>query len=585
MQIVISVLVMLGLITGCKSKTNESTRSGSGSGSDRNTSDGTATTGSNTTSATAAGTGDLKPVSECPPALKGADTGLARVIPANCTTVVEGEYSVDGTLTIEAGATLRFKPDAAMFVGYTAPSKLIVRGTKDKPVTFASAGDQVAGAWRGVHLYAKAARSEITGLVLEYAQIGIDLESPDVVIKDSTFRGTKEMAVRAMDDLTLGGVSGTTFDKPGPLAMSIPPTALVAIGPGNVFSPDSVIQLRGGTAHVSGTWQNPGAPVRVSGEVYIEGKSGKCTIEIAAGTNFLLESGGAMYVGYGGDGELRVAGTTQARVTFRSAGDATPGAWDKGIIVYSHGSLALAYAPVEHGGRENAGAVRVEGGGKLSITASSFKNNVVGVTVDEPSTLLAFDQNELADNKDAALTVFPKHVAALGGASSYTNQRIVIHGGRVEKTATWATQSGAVGVVDGEIYVEGGASLTVPAGAQYSFTEAAAMYVGYGGPGTLIAKGTPQAPITFAGARDDEGSWHGIELSNSAVSNVLENVVLTNAKVGVRVTGAGAAQIDKLTCTKCQEAALQWECGSKVTQTGVKATGGKARATVAPTGC
>jgi len=585
MQIVISVLVTLGLVTGCKSKTSEPTSSSSGSGSDRGAGGGTATTGSNSTSATASALGDLKPVTECPPALKGSDTGLARVIPANCTTVVEGDYNVDGTLTIEAGATLRFKPDAAMFVGYNAPSKLIVRGTKDKPVTFASAGDQVPGAWRGIHLYAKAARSEITSLVLEYAQIGIDLEGPDVVIKDSTFRGTKEMALRVTDDLTLGGLSGTTFDKPGTVAMSVPPSAFAAIAAGNVFPADAVIQLRGGKASVSGTWQNPGAAVRVTGEVYIEGTSGKSTIEIAAGTSFLFESGGGLYVGYAGDGELRVAGTAQARVSFRSAGDAVPGAWDHGIIVYSRGSLALSYANVEHGGRENAGAVRAEGGGKLSIMSSSIKNNVVGVTVDEPSTLVTFDQNELATNKDAALIVLPKHVGALGGASSYTNQRIIVHGGRVDKTATWAAQPGAAVSVDGEIYIEGGATLTVPAGARYDFTEAGAVYVGYGGAGTLIAKGTADAPITFAGARDEEGSWKGIELSDRAASNVLENVVITNAKVGVRVTGAGAAKIDKLTCTKCQEAALQWDCASKVTQTGVKSSGGKAQPTVAPQGC
>jgi len=42
-----------------------------------------------------------------------------------------------------------------------------------------------------------------------------------------------------------------------------------------------VIELRGGAATTTGTWPNLGAPIRVVGEVYIEGKPSKAAITIA----------------------------------------------------------------------------------------------------------------------------------------------------------------------------------------------------------------------------------------------------------------------------------------------------------------
>lgn len=586
MRTLLALGCSLVVVVACKGKATES--GARGSATNPSTGSGGSVTGSgtttSTTSATTTAVGDLKPVTECPPALRETDRGLARTIPAGCTTVVEGEYNVEGTLTIEAGATLRFKPDSSLNIGFGAPSKLVVRGTKDKPVTFASAGDRAPGAWRGVHLYDKAARSEIVGLVIEHANVGLDIDSVDVTVKDSTFREAKEMSVRVADAATLTDFSGNTFDKPGAVAMSVPPSAMIAIA-NNTLGPDTMFQLRAGKASTSGVWRNPGAPVRVTGEVYIEGTSGKSTIEVAAGTTFKLETSAAFFVGYNSDGELKIAGSPQAPVTFTSAQDATPGAWGAGVIAYEKGVLSANHAVFEYGGREKGGVLRAEGGGKLSVMASAFKNNVVGLSVDESSELRAFDQNTMEGNKDAALMLSPKHVAALGGENKYVDQRILIHGGKVERSVTWSVQRGAQVVIDGEVYVEGGAVLTLPAGAKYLFTDEAQIYVGYSGSGTLVATGTTAAPIVFAGARGDEGSWKGLELADKSVNCKLENVDIEHAVVGVMVRGQGTVAIDTLRCTTCKEAALRWECTAKVTHKAVSAVKGSAKGAVAPEGC
>jgi hypothetical protein len=282
-----------------------------------------------------------------------------------------------------------------------------------------------------------------------------------------------------------------------------------------------------------------------------------------------------------------VKGTKDAPVAFISGGAAEPGAWERGIVTYQRGVLSLDHVIVQHGGVDTRGAVRVEGG-KLSVTNSIIKDNVVGVSVDQAGDLKAFDKNETGGNKEAALVVHPNHLGVLGASNVYAaGEKLVVHNGDSGKAATWAVQAGAEIVVDGEIYVDGGA-VTIPAGATYSFTEAGAIYVGYNKEGALVVQGTKDKPVTFKGVRDDSGTWKGVELYSRASGSSLENVVVKNAggAGGVRISGGQASvKVNGLTCATCEAAALTWDCGSKVTQTGVKHDGGTPKGALAPEGC
>jgi hypothetical protein len=584
----------LALAGGCKKKQDDkgataATGSGTATATGAATGGGGGAGGAGNTSATTEALGELKPVNECPPALQGSDTGLARTIPAGCTTVVEGEYYVEkGTLVVEAGATLKFKPDAALYVAYNGAAKLEVRGTKEKPVTFTTAGDAAAGVWKGVHLYPRAARSKLSWLTVDYAVKSLEVEAPDVTIEDSTFRNAKEIGVMLHASVPAGSFARNTLDKvEGSNVMSLPPDAMFGFGGGNAFPPGSTIELRAGNTAQSGTWQSPGAKLRVTGEVYVEGKAGRAAVEIAAGTVFAFDSTAGFYVGYSGEGEVRVKGTADAPVVFGAAGDQAPGSWDRGFVAYSRGTVALEHAVFEHGGREKSGALRGEGG-KLSVSSTVFKNNVVGLSIDDATELKAFDGNELTGNTESALVVYPRHLGSLGAANKYAaNQKVEVQGGRVEKAVTWALQAEAAVNVVGEVYIEGSGSVTVPAGATYAFSDSGALYVGYSSDGTLIVQGTKDKPVTFAGVRDEEGAWKGIELYARARASVLEHVVVKNTgeAAGVRASGEATVKVDGLTCAKCAGAALRWDCNSKVTQSGVKAEGGTPKATLAPEGC
>lgn len=550
--VIVIAAAVAALAGGCKKKSNEGSSGSAGAvtgGTGAATAGGAAATGDGTLSATSGSMGELKPIAECPPALRDTDKGLRRTIPAGCSTRIEGDYYVDGELVVEAGATLAFAPGAAMYVGYGAPAKLTVRGTKEQPVTFTSGGDKVAGAWKGITIYARSPRSELAGAVVEHASTALTSEAPDLTVKDSTFRDHQVTAVRVDDQGTLAAFTGNTFDRPGEVAMSVPPAALVGLG-ANTFPADAVIEVRGGSARKSGAWRNPGAPFRVAGEIYIDAESGKAAIEIAAGNRFRMGSDSALYVGYTGDAELKVAGTIDAPVIFESAGTAEPGAWERGIIVYRRGVASFDHAVVKHGGASDKAAIRLQEG-KLAITNSTIEDNVTGVHVDDVGELKAFDHNRLAGNREKALELHPRSLGALGAGNTYgPGQTIVVHGGTMDKASTWLVQPGAAVVVDSEIYVDGGEA-TIPAGATYAFTEAGAIYVGYGKAGRLVVTGTADKPVTFQGARDAADAWKGIELYDHSSGSSLAHVVVKGATL--RASETAKVTRTAVTCspTKC----------------------------------
>ncbi len=114
----------------------------------------------------AASTPGATRVTECPRTLGGAEAQIDRVISKDCgpVTVVE-DYRVDnGSLTLEAGATLQFKDGAALIVGASEPAKLLVAGTP-AGAGHADLGQRQGrgGVARRSRLWDKAARSQITG--------------------------------------------------------------------------------------------------------------------------------------------------------------------------------------------------------------------------------------------------------------------------------------------------------------------------------------------------------------------------------------------------------------------------------------
>ena len=117
------------------------------------------------------------------------------------------------------------------------------------------------------------------------------------------------------------------------------------------------------------------------------------------------------------------------------------------------------------------------------------------------------------------------------------------------------TDRGAPWVIEGDLIVPEGITLTVEPGADVALAVGDAMEAGrdrgrteirvYG---SLVAAGTPEAPIVFRSVNEpgDGGAWYGIQLLPGSVGNVLSDVILRNGYHPVQVETDDAVDLDRL---------------------------------------
>jgi hypothetical protein len=584
-------MALLVSITSCKKKpTGDPAATDSGGAP---TAGATATTPTaSPAGSTAAGSGvaTRKVEAECPKSLGGSDTGVVRTIKKECGVVpVTAAYTVDdGELILEAGAQLAFAPGTSLRIGYHQPAKWIVRGTAAEPVVLTSAGDKAAGAWLGVAVESNAPRSSITGLVLEFAggddRGALLVNAQDVVFKDSTIRDAKGVGLQVTDDATLAEITGNTFERAGMFAISVPPSAVAAIG-ANTFK-DGFVQIRGGTVERSGTWKNPGSYYLVSAPIDIESSQARPTVTIAAGTELRMAGATRLRVGYHSPGALKITGSKDKPVVFKPNQDSQdnqgsePESW-LGLHVDGKGELTIEGAAFEGGGGEN-GVINAQAGA-LTIKDSVFRNNAAAITAVEGLEIKSLEGCSFENNK-LAIRIHPSLLGGLGATNTYSQgQRIEVTGGAVAKDATWLLQPGAQVDVAGAIDVNQ-SMLTIAAGVELRFA-GKGMRVGYYNTGNLRVEGSAERPVIMRGVRDQAEAWTGLEIHANADASAIESLVVADvaADAAITVHGAGRVDIKNLT-VKRSKAGVTWPCGAKVTTAKIKMEGG-GKPEIKPTGC
>ncbi len=347
-------------------------------------------------------------VTDCPKSLGGSES-VNRVITKACGVVpVTGDYHINnGTLTLEAGATLAFKDGAGLHIGYNDSAKLIVKGTADAPVTFTALGDKVPGVWGGLNLYSHADRSSIDHLIVEYAgddaNEAVKIEAPDVVWNNTTIRFAKGVGLRVGPHGTFAQFGGNSFDKIGKSPLTVGPTTVGGLGAGNKFPDGAVVDVYGGTIGGQVKWSSPGAPLRLEESVRIEGDNGaRAVLEIAGGVELRMGPDGGFAVGYSAAATLKVSGTADAPVLFTTAGDKQPASWAS-VQVHASGEGTIAGAIFEYGGtKDGDGALQVIDG-TISVTGSTFRHNTTGVSLNARAKIKAFDGNTFSANDKAAI--------------------------------------------------------------------------------------------------------------------------------------------------------------------------------------
>ncbi len=572
--------VGLAASAGCKKKAADggsgTAAGGSGASGANGASGGSAASGASgagTDTTSNAGSGAvaaLKPVSDCPKTLTGNDVGLDRTLKKACgTIVIDGDYGVEGQLTIEAGVKLEFRPGASMTVGYNTPTKLIIKGTAQDPVTFTSGGDKVAAAWKGVHLYANAARSTIDGLVLEYGDDGqgaLFIDAVDVAITNTAIRDAKEFGLYVGNEGSITGGTGLTFERAGKIAASFPASAVAGLGGGNTFK-DGFVQIRQGGVETDSTWKNPGTYYLVEGGIDVNGKNTRSTLTIEAGAELRFKPDAYLEVGYSTAAAVAIKGTKDKPVVLRGDAD---GGW-RGIGTNSNGELTIEGATVTGGGQDDDHGAVYAKGGTLSVKDTAFTKNKTAVSTTGEATLKALTGSSF-DGK--AWKLVPDHVGALDGTNTYAPGAIgEIVGGVIAHDQTWTAQVGAELHVSGDLGVEGG-TLTIGPGVELRFDNCQ-LQAGYGAKGTLKIAGSAEKPVVLRGLRDEKDAWTGVVLNASSNDNTIEHAVIRDASGDAAVTVHGAIKADLKSVTfKRVAAGVGYECDSKVTQAGLKMDGG-----------
>jgi hypothetical protein len=526
-------------------------------------------------------------VGDCPKSLSGHED-VARTIKKACGPIpITGDYSNDGGLTLEAGVVLRVADNAAIEIGYNKAAKLIVQGTDQEPVLLTSAGDAVPGAWKGLTLYRNATRSRIEGLVVENAGTGgdatgaIHIEAADVTLKGSTVRNVNGIGLWVDGAGRFAEMSGNRFEKTSAVAASVTAPVLGGLG-ANRFDAGATVLVRGGHVEEDAKWQSAGAPYVVVDDINVDGRNGRATLEILAGTELRFKNTG-IDVGYNSDAVLAISGSSDKPVVLTGADGQEPGAW-KGIATYAHGELRVTGATFQYAGaKEDTGAIDVDAA-PVAIAGSIFKDDARSVVLHPGAKLKKLENNSFGASKGPALSLSPDQVGGIGAGNRFDKDaRIEVGGGPVKESATWAPQTVPYDVT-GEISVGGKATLTLEPGVELVFGENQQLSVGYDDDGTLKAVGAADRPVTLRGLRAD-GPWKGVTLYGHARGCELQNVALSGVTgdAGIIVERDAEAKVADVSCARCMAATLTSQCGAKLAASGVKAGDGTPKDEIKPT--
>ncbi len=530
-RVVLAACVAALTFIGCKKEANT-------------TSGGTGAPGTGPASTGPGATGPGEPGTATPPAdaknPAGCNSDFAEPIVTDyalsekCSPyTVKSDLNVDGyALTIEPGVELKFSDNTAFTVGYYKPGRVLVKGTKEKPVKFSGR------TWKGLFTTTSAAGSSLENV--EFAGAGTEdspafkSETHDVSLNGVTFTGAKKTVLDLRVDRPLKGLTAVDLTK-----ASDDPTELIHanVATAGVFTPaaittpeKAVIWLHQG---LDGdvTLTHAGAVYRVTENLNIDPPEGKtASLTVKEGVTIELGENAALSFGYyRGPSGLKIQGTKEKPVTVTRYGEDKAQTPSGGIQLFA-GARApeLDFLVIEYaGGTDKAAILLNESRGLGKITNCTFRH-LKGEAVRVESAkdrFVAFDGNTFEDVEDAALHLPLELAHGLGVNNKFTDKARVVLVGETKKD-TLLENVGAPYVVEGELNVNGdetrAATLTIAPGVSMLFNDQGKLSIAYYAPAKLVAKGTAQKPISFGKLLS---GWGGIGLYNRAVIE-LENVTL-----------------------------------------------------------
>ncbi len=308
-------------------------------------------------------------------------------------------------------------------------------------------------------------------LLVDSEHYGTDSSGPDNV-----FSFSLNTAALALD--TFHTLLGVAFDPAGNSDTS-PPVCVFA-WPGTRHF---------GTVISDETWFPSGNPHFVEGELVVRGR---VAIRPGVQVQFLKDAGISLI---GTSARFSASGIQDSVVLFTSR-QLLPAAGDwRGIIVNSgtDTALVLRYCNVGYGGGNGSGLVRADAGGVAVESCSLFSSARHGIVV-ETGTLLSFANSTVTGCAGLPLLLDAKSAGQVAPGNWYSgnlHDGVGIIPGTATASVRWQDQ-GFPYYLTGTLDVAGKASpvLTIAAGCSLLFAPDAALRVGIGNPGGLVADGS-----------------------------------------------------------------------------------------------
>jgi RHS repeat-associated protein len=456
------------------------------------------------------------------------------------------------SFTVAPGSALQFASGVGLYANTTANSGstpggvLTLHGTQAQPITL-SGTTHAAGFWKGLGI---GSSSTVSLDFVHLSDAGFNALNPNeggaYHVGIIVLHASPTIADTTVDDLPSGIYALATADNLGFPTLSndtfvgnniqVSPDGLSLLSNVTLQGDGLTIDVNGGTLAQDDTWPNAGTPYRLLNNLFVP-----TNLVVPQPITLSVTCNCGLYV----LGSLAVTGTVSSPVTFQGTGSG-PGQW-KGIAFQSGSTGSLSNVDILNAGEcclnpttgggfataflaldssptldqvridsSNAAAVEASGSGNPILTNDTFTNNA--------SAAVSYDSNDLP-------TTFTQdqNLVATGNGANVVN----LPGGTFTAAASWdQSQLGLPLVVNGNLFVEAGASVAVAPGSALQFASGFGLYAnassGSTPGGILTLQGTPAQPISISGATHSAGFWKGLGIgSGSTVS--LDFVHLSDA--------------------------------------------------------
>ncbi len=284
-----------------------------------------------------------------------------------------------------------------------------------------------------------------------------------------------------------------------------------------------------GTISEDETWYAKDNPHIVTCGVKVEAT---LTLEPGVIVKFNVDKG--LRVGYSNPGALVADGTADAVITFTSnVSPPSPGDWD-GIAFGDENidpTTKLNNCVIEYGG-EYYGNIYCYNASPTITNCTIRHSSSYGVYSHEDG-FTEFSGNTITSNAEYPLRIHGEYVRTLGSNNTLTgntNDGIEVAGDYITTTGTWLSQ-GVPYIIAGDLSIEGTANptITIAPGSTLKFRPDAALKVGSGDAGALVADGSSgQISFTASKSPPSPGDWDGIAFGDENIDPMtkLNNCVI-----------------------------------------------------------